>query len=460
MIPEIQESRLPGGLTLWLVEYHTLPLVVLSVVIRGGSDYDPQGKAGLASLTADGIDTGTATQSLGAIAERLEFTGSYFRAHASHDGTVLSLSSMTRYFPESFDIVADLLCNASYPEQEIERLKRQRLTALLQQKDRPGTIASVVFHRRLFGDHHPYGTDPLGNEQGLSQINREDPLLFHRTVYTPGAATIIVVGDIGMPELEERISESLEAWTPSASGGRSRQVTAVPPAGDLVIVDRPGSVQSEIRMGGLGIPRSSPDYHAAMVMNRILGGQFSSRLNANLRERRGLTYGVWSTFQALREAGPFITGGAFHTEKTEEAIRQLLREVEAMRQDGITEEELRFARESLSGSFALAFETPEQIAQALQAIPLYGLPKDTYTTYLDRLRQVTREDVLRVARTYLDTTAMATVVVGDAARIAPTLEGLRPGPTTYASAQGDMLKREDPGALHGKSRPNPSPARR
>jgi zinc protease len=444
MIPEIQESRLPSGLTLWLVEYHTLPLVVLSAVIRGGSDSDPAGKAGLASLTADGIDTGTVTQTLGAIAERLEFTGSFFRAHASYDGTVLSLSAMTRHFPESFVVVADLLCNATYPEQEVERLKRQRLTALLQQKDRPGTIASVVFHRHLFGDQHPYGTDPLGNEPGLRQIIHEDPRLFHRTVYSPRAATLIVVGDITMPELEVRVSDSLAAWTTPPATGQRRQIVTAPAAGDLVIVDRPGSVQSEIRMGGIGIPRNTPDYHAALVMNRILGGQFSSRLNTNLRERRGLTYGVWSTFQALREAGPFITGGAFHTEKTDEAVRQLLHEVDVMREGGITDDELRFAKESLFGSFALAFETPEQIGQALQAIPLYGLPKDTYATYQERLRQVTREDVLRVARKYLDTTAMTTVVVGDAEKIAPALKGLRPGPMMYASPEGDLLNAQIP----------------
>ncbi|MCC6397824.1 MAG: insulinase family protein [Bacteroidetes bacterium] len=439
MIPEIQESRLPNGLTLWLVEHHSLPLVVSSVVLRAGSDCDPEGKSGLASLTAEALDAGTHTSSRAAIAERFEFVGATFRPQTYHDGSVFTLSTLAGHHQETFGVMADLLVNAVFPQDEVERLRRQRLTSLLQQKDRPATIATKVFSRHLFGRVHPYGTDAGGDEPGLEVIRRADLQAFQGDYYAPDRAIVIAVGDIAMPALLERVSGSLAGWRAKRGTPIRRSIAAVPAAGDLVIVDRPGSVQSEIRLGGFGIARNTDDYYAVAVMNRILGGQFSSRLNANLREKRGLTYGAWSTFQALRTPGPFVAGGAFHTEKTAEASSELLHELELMRDGGISDEELRFAQESLAGSFALAFETPAQIAQALSVIPLYDLPKDTFATYTDRLREVTREDVLRVARRYLDTSRMTMVIVGDAARITSTLEGLRPGPMRYASPDGELL---------------------
>lgn len=439
MIPEIQESTLPNGLTLWLVEHHSLPLIVSSAVVRAGSDGDPEGKSGLASLTAEALDAGTHSSSLAAIAERFEFVGASFRPQTYYDGTVFTLSTLAEHYQETFGVMADLLVNAVYPQEEVERLRRQRLTTLLQQKDRPATIATKVFNRHIFGRVHPYGTDAGGDEPGLESIRQPDIRAFHDGHYAPDRTILIAVGDITMPVLLEQVTGALARWEKGRGKAVRRPLAPAPAAGDLVIVDRPGSVQSEIRLGGIGIARNSDDYYAIAVMNRILGGQFSSRLNANLREKRGLTYGVWSTFQALRAPGPFVAGGAFHTEKTAEAASELLRELELMRDGGITDEELRFAQESLAGSFALAFETPAQIAQALSVIPLYGLPKDTFATYIDRLRGVTREDVLHVARRYLDTTRMTTVIVGDAARIASTLEGLRPGAARYASPEGDML---------------------
>ena len=449
MIPEIQESTLPNGLTLWLVEHHSLPLIVSSAVVRAGSDCDPEGKSGLASLTAEALDAGTHSSSLAAIAERFEFVGATFRPQAYYDGSVFTLSTLAVHFQETFGVVADLFLNAVFPQEEAERLRRQRLTGLLQQKDRPATIATKVFNRHLFGRVHPYGTDAGGDEPGLENIRQADLRAFHDGHYAPDRTILIAVGDITMPDLHEQVSGALARWEKVRSTAVRRSIATAPAAGDLVIVDRPGSVQSEIRLGGIGIARNADDFYAVAVMNRILGGQFSSRLNANLREKRGLTYGVWSTFQALRTPGPFVAGGAFHTEKTAEAASELLRELELMREGGISDEELLFAQESLAGSFALAFETPAQMAQALSVIPLYGLPEDTFATYVPRLRSVTREDVLRVARAYLDTSKMTMVVAGDAARIVPALKRLRPGALMYASTDGYILDADthpgDPG---------------
>ena len=197
-------------------------------------------------------------------------------------------------------------------------------------------------------------------------------------------------------------------------------------------------------MGAIALRRNAPEYQAAVVLNRILGGQFNSRLNANLREKRGLTYGAWSSFQAYRGEGPFIAGGAFHSEKTGEAVQEMTAELERMRESGITDEEHAFAVESLAGAYALAFETSGQVALALQMRELYDMPADTFMTYLARLRAVTRDDVLRVARTSLDPAAMTTIIVGDAERILPDVRRVTSGPVHLASADGTILTRPSP----------------
>jgi zinc protease len=439
MIPDIQGSRLPNGIRLLLVQRTALPLVHCSFVFRSGAYADPAGKAGLATLAADALDAGTATRSLASIAEEFDFAGAYYQSSVTHDGSVFTVSTLSSQRDEMTALVADLLRHASYPPAEVDRLRQQRLTSFLQQKDRPGRIASSVFFRKVFGDTHPYGTESEGDEHSLSLIARDDVVAFNAMHYTPDQLLVIGVGNLSLRELEELVTRTLGDW----GDGTTRAPIAVPavpsPTPGVAFVDRPGAVQSEIRMGCVGIRRNSPDYHAALILNRILGGQFSSRLNANLREKRGLTYGAWSMFQAFRWEGPFVAGGAFHAEKTDEAVRELTGELEKMREGGITEEEHAFARESLAGAYALAFETSGQVALALQVRELYDMPEDAFTSYLTHLRAVTRDDVLRVARAYLDPSAMTTAIVGDAATTLASIERTVRMPVTLVSPEGEPL---------------------
>lgn len=439
MIPVIQSTRLGNGIRLMLVERTALPLVHLSFVFRSGANADPAGKAGLATLTADGLDAGTPTRSLAEIAEAIDFAGAYYQCHVTHDGTVFSLSTLTSHLDAMTGVMADILRHANYPEVEVDRLRKQRLTSFLQQKDRPGNIATTVFYRSLFGDTHPYGSDADGNERTLSTIGREDVVAFKQTRYTPDDLLVIAVGNITMARMEGLIKGVLGDWTTSAPCPAVSVPATPATTSGVFLVDRPGAVQSEIRMGRLAISRNSPDYQAALILNRILGGQFSSRLNANLREKRGLTYGVWSSFQAHRWEGPFVAGGAFHTERTDEALRELIGEVERMRDGGITDEEHTFAVESLAGAYALAFETSGQVALALQVRELFDLPEDSFATYLTRLRTVTRADISRVARMFLDTATMTTVLVGDAARIRTPLATVVTSPIVPMSVDGDVI---------------------
>lgn len=439
MIPVIQEARLRNGIRLLLVERTALPLVHLSFVFRSGANADPSGKAGLATLAGDALDAGTPTRTRAAIAEAFDFAGAYYQSSVTHDGSVFSVSTLTPHLEEMTGVMADILRNASFPATEVERLRQQRITSLLQHKDRPANIASSVFYRTIYGDVHPYGTESEGNELSLQRIDVADVASFKSAHVAPGNLLVICVGDLSMARFESMIGRNFGDWTDTATA-------VVPPFPALpvrppgvLIIDRPGSVQSEIRMGAIALRRNAPEYQAALVLNRILGGQFNSRLNANLREKRGLTYGAWSAFQAYRLEGPFMAGGAFHTEKTDEAIREMIAELERMRESGITEEEHTFAVESLAGAYALAFETSGQVALALQVRELYDMPADTFVTYLSRLRAVTREDVLRVAQTFLDPASMTTVIVGDAAAILPSVRQSVPVPVRFASPDGDIL---------------------
>lgn len=439
MIPEIQESVLPAGTRLQLVERHTLPLVHLAFVLRSGAVADPPERSGLATLTADAFDAGTATRSIAEIAEAFDFAGAYFHSNVAHDGTVFTLSTLTAHLESTLGVIADMFRDATFPESEVERLRAQRLTSFLQQKDRASTIANDLLYRTIFRHPHPYGNEPEGSERSLPQVQHGDVPRFKQMHYRPDRMVVIGVGDITMPAFERLMRETFQERPAGRYADMPPLLPPPPPDRTILLVDRPGSVQSEIRIGAIGVRRNSPDHLPVQIMNRILGGQFSSRLNRNLREQRGLTYGAWSAFQAFRSEGPFVAGGAFHTDRTGEALTELTTEIRLMQEGGITPEEHRFAVDGLAGGFALAFETAGQVSIALQARSMYDLPPDHYATYLERLRGVSQEDILRVSRLYLAPERMATVIVGDARVIRAQIEAAGCGPVVPVDPEGHPL---------------------
>jgi predicted Zn-dependent peptidase len=321
----------------------------------------------------------------------------------------------------------------------VERIRSQRLTALLQQKDRASTIASLAFSRIIYGTDHPYGSDPSGTEASVKGMTREDLLKFYTTYYRPNNATLIVVGDATLSTLLPKLEAAFAAW--KSAPVASLDLPAVPavPKRSVYLIDKPGAPQSEIRIGYPALARSTPDFFPVMVMNRILGGQYSSRINLNLRERRGYTYGARSSFTFTRQPGPFTASGGFFTAKTDSAIHEFMVELDAMHREGITPQELEFSKKGLTGSFAQSFETSQHIAGALQNLVLYGLPDDYYQHYLQNIEKVTLEDVRRVSAAYLDPAKMAVVVVGDVKTIRPGIEQLHLGPVIVADPQGNAL---------------------
>ncbi len=435
-LPPVQKGELSSGLAIRLVEQHSNPQVVISIVLQSGASMDPRGKSGTAALTAELLDSGTRSRDALGISESVEFIGASLSFRTGADATFGTLLTLNRHLGEGIALFADILANPTFPLREFERLRAQRLTSLVEEKDRAASVASNAFMRVIYGDDHPYGKDPSGTEESVTGLTRDDVCGFCTDHYVPSNATLIVVGDTTMADVLPLLERELGHWR----GVPRRAAVALPPPPAsprrVYLIDRPGAPQSEIRIGSPALARNSPDYFPATIMNRVLGGQFSSRINMNLREKRGLTYGARSSFIFLKQPGPFMVAGGFTGSKTGDAAEQLLLEIGAMHREGVTAEELEFSRTGLSGGFALSFETPFQVAGALQSTVLYGLPDDYYERYIQNLASVTSGDVMRVARSALDPQAMAIIVVADADGTREGLESLGRGEVVILDTQG------------------------
>jgi zinc protease len=438
-LPAIQKTMLSNGLAVWLVERHELPIVAFNLIINAGAERDPLSTPGLSSMTAALVDEGTTSRSALEIADRLDYLGATLTIRSSFDGTFATLSTLRKHLDEALQVYGDVMTNPVFPQAEFDRQRKQRLASLLQQKDQPGTIASLAFNRIAYGSQHPYGNDPSGTPRSLEALTRDDLLTFYRSYYRPNNATMIVVGDAPMKEIKARLENIFGGWTSAPIP--SDTLSPVPPSRErhVYMVDKPGAAQSEIRIGAPALARSTPDYFPVTLMNRILGGQFSSRLNLNLREKRGFTYGARSAFSFTRQPGPFVASAAVTTAKTDSAINEFLYEIDLMHRDGATPQELDFVKKGLTGNFVLGFETNSQIAGALSTIALYGLSDDYYEHYVERLNAVDVADVKRVARRYLDSSRMNVVFVGDLSVVRKDVEKMGIGKTVLLDHEGGIL---------------------
>jgi len=438
-LPDIQKATLKNGLKVWLVEQHELPIVAFNLVLQSGTDHDPLDKPGLASLTADMLDEGTTTRTALQIAEELDFIGANLGINAFTDGTTITLNTLTKHLDKALAVYSDVIVNPTFPAKEFERVREQRLTSLLQQKDRPGVIASLVFNKILYGEKHPYGQNPGGTESSLRTMTRDDLVKFFSTYYRPNNATLLIVGDVKMQKILKELNTLFAAWKPAAIPALNFPQTPATTQRTIYLVDKPAAAQSEIRIGYPAASRTSPDFFALTVMNTVLGGQFTSRLNMNLREKHGYTYGARSAFTFNKQPGPFVASAAVVTAKTDSSLREFFYEIEKMRAEGMTAEELEFTKKSLTGTFARNFETPGQIAGALQNLVLYNLPDDYYEKYLQNINAVSLEDVRRVASRYLNTERMAVVVVGDKKTVREGLARLNFGEVVLADTEGNRI---------------------
>ena len=425
-LPAVQRRKLSNGLEVLVVEHHEVPVVSMNLVMKMGGAGDPAEKAGLASLTADMLDEGTATRDALQISDQLARIGSGVNVGAGWDSTTASLRTLTRHLDRALEIYADVITNPAFPDKELQRLRAQRLAALRQQKDSPEAVASLVFQSVLYGRTHPYGHALSGDEASLQSLSVADVRKFYETYYRPNNSALIVVGDVKPDAVVAKLEKAFAGW--KSGHVPAVDVSVAPVERDksmIYLVDRPGSVQSIIQIGQVAAPRSSPDYFPLFVMNRILGGASSARINLNLREDKGYTYGASSSFSFRRGAGPFTAAAPVQGFSTKESVMEFMKELRGIRGEmPASQAELDAAKQAIVRGFPRGFETPDQIANQLELIVTYDLPDTYFNSYIERVQAVTLEDVNRVANRYLQPDRMAVVIVGDRRAIEQGLRAL------------------------------------
>jgi zinc protease len=428
-------AMLPNGLTLILSERRGLPLASASIVFRSGSDSNPLDRPGLASFVTAMLDQGTATRGALQIADEVAHLGADLSASSSMDAITISASSLSKNFPALFDLMADVTLRPAFPAEEIERQRADRLGQLIDQRDRPTQIASMVMAAALYGPRHPYGYAEIGTEASLKAIARADMTRFWTRHFVPNNAALVVAGDISMDDLRTLATKAFGSWRrgdPPRPSLSSPQTTAA----RIVIVDKPGSPQTELRVASIGAARSSPDFRALQVMNEALGGLFSSRINMNLREQHGYTYGAYSTFVFRRSPGPFAIGAGVRTDVTAPAVSEIFKEVAGIRDMPLNGDELRKAKDSMTNSLPGAFETNRNVVGSFSNIFIYDLGLDYYTRYAKEVNAVTAEQALDVARRYVVPERLVVIAVGDRTAIEAELRKLNLGSVEIRDLEG------------------------
>lgn len=422
--PTIHRDRLDNDLAVLTAPHGDIPVVTAALVIDAGAAGDPARKAGLAFLTAAALDTGTRERDADALAWELERLGVEFSAAATWDATVVHVTVPSDRLEPALAIFAEIVRRPAFPEGEVERLRDQQLASILQRTKQPGALASDMAAHFIFAPDVPYARPLIGTTASVEALGRDDVVAFHEAHYLPNASSLLLVGDIDAERARALADEYFGDWP---AGQPTRPEFEVVPGIEertLFVVDRPGSVQSEIRIGDVGVARDHEDYFPILVMNTILGGAFTSRLNMSLRERHGFTYGAGSGFAFRRRPGPFLVHAAVATDVTARAVEEALKEIRALREDGATEEEVTAARDYLRGILPLQLQTTGQLASRLADLVLYDLPEEYLEEYRDRIADVTADDVHRVAREHLRLDRLAVIVVGDAEAVKPDLEAL------------------------------------
>jgi zinc protease len=437
-LPPIITRELPNGLKLLIVEQHELPLADFVLLIGSGSTADPASKPGIANLTSAMLREGTTTRKSLEIADQTAFLGINLSPTSSWESSTLSLHTPTAQLDSALALFADVALHPSFPANEFERIRKNRLTELLQLRDQGPAIANIAFPAIIYGSAHPYGAPSLGTEASVKSLTPADLQSYYQANFRPNNATLIIVGDVTPAQIEQKINSLLGGWQ---RGDVPQLHYGEPPKSGtttIYLIDKPGAAQSSFRIGAVGVPRSSGDYFALTVMNTILGGSFTSRLNQNLRETRGYTYGAGSRFDMRRSAGPFLASAEIVTAKSDSALLEFMKELNGIRQS-VPASELTRAKRYLQLQQPGNFETTQDIAFQLLPVALYGLPLDYYNNYVQNIEAVTQADVARVAQQYINPGSLAVVIVGDRKSIEQGLKATNIGPIMIRDIGGQSI---------------------
>lgn len=436
--PRFTRHRLPNGVQVVVVPVHKLPVVTVLAVVEAGAVSEPAGREGVAQLTARALAEGRAGDHPMELADRFELLGAAFDANADWDVTVARVTTTTAQLRAALALVGDALTAPSFPEREIERLKAERLADLLQRRMEPRGLADDIFSRVLYDPESRYARADDGEAETVRMLTRDDVVAFWGERYRPGGTTVVVAGDVATEDALRLVDDALGAWhgeapVPAQATDQPARLTRA-----VHLVHKPDAAQTEIRIGQVGLPRLHPDYFAVTVMNALLGGLFNSRINLNLREEHGYTYGAHSYFDWRRGAGPFVVSTAVASEVTHLAAREALHELTRFGEAPPDARELALAVDYLDGVFPIRYETTAAIAGALAGLVSYGLPEDYYDSYRGHVRRVTPEAVQQAARRHLHLDRLQLVVVGNATEISGPVEEMDFGPLFRYDAEGRL----------------------
>jgi zinc protease len=424
--PKPKRFKLKNGLEVMLVEFHDLPLVDFNLMIETGGAANPPDRAGLADLTAHMLDEGTKTRSALAIADQMASLGATLTTGSTWDSSNVSLSTLSKNLDAALAVFADIVVNPGFDAKEFERVRDNLLTAITRRKDSPPTVAGLAFSRLLYGQKHPYGWPMAGVEASIKKLTPADLRGFYDKYYRPNSAALLVAGDTTEKALRSKLEAAFAGWrSKGAAAPKLPAPEGAAAATRVFLIDKADAPQSSIRVGLIGIERKSPDYFPVTVMNLILGGGFY-RLDLNLREGKGWTYGARSTVDSRRTPGPFSAGGEFVAPHSADAIAEILKELGSMRDADVTDVELARAKDQIIKSFPARFATRGNVAAQLAELAVFGLPDSYITDYTKKIAAITKDDVRRVARKVLDPNHLTIVVVGDRKTLAEPLGKVAP----------------------------------
>lgn len=437
--PRFERSSLPNGVKLVVAPIRKLPLVTITVIADAGAVSDPVNRAGVAQLTAKLLLEGTTTADGAAITDRFERLGASIEAHADWDAAAVTVTMLADNLGPALQLLGEVLRTPAFQQREVERLKNERLAGLLQLRAEPRGLADELFARFLYDDASRYARPDGGDEESVRAVTRDDIARFYGERYSPAGMTLVAAGDVSMETMVRLADDVLGDWRGGAPRPAQSSDRAARRQRAVHIVAKPDAPQSELRIGEVGLPRRTPDYFPAVIMNAVLGGLFSSRINLNLREVHGYTYGAHSYFDWRRQSGPWVVATAVESDVTHAAAVEVIKEIDRFRAELVTEEELSLATSYLDGVFPIRFETTAAIASALASLVVYGLPDDWYDTYREHVRSVTREQVLSAAQQHLHPEQLQMVVVGNPTAIRGKLEEIGFGPVRTYDTMGRSL---------------------
>ncbi len=424
--PDIEQGMLPNGVRLWTIDHRQTDLVTWLLLLRSGSAADPPDRPGLAALTGDLLDDGSGDRTGIELHAALARIGGGLGTEVTSDATVVSVTALARHAREALALLVEIAARPRFDPSEVERVRRLRLSRLAQVKQVPAVVADRAYLHAIYGSH-PYGHLSIGTKASLRVISVDDVKTFHARHFDARGWTVIASGadSAHLREVaEDQLGTMAEPAGPDAVAGTTPSAPPSPPH-RMVFVPRAGAAQSEIRLGHLGAARSSPSYHALLVLNMVLGGQFVSRINLNLREDKGYTYGAHTAFDCRRGRGPFTLQAAVKTAVTTDAIHQAVGEIAAIRDTRpVTADELDGARAALTSGFARTFETAGQLTRAAARLALFDLPHDEYNDFARRVASVDVDTVAQAATRHLHPDRLVAVVVGAPDEVRPSLGGL------------------------------------